>query len=125
MEFLSCVTMQPERHSDSGIQAHSLKVANSEIARRVFVTRQTMNTLLRGLEQRDLVERADQAQTGRAIPTTLTKSGERLLAQATARIDEINQVLTNALEPHQRIALALALTKCREALEDTTLDPTG
>lgn len=35
--------------------------SNAELARQAFVTRQTMNMLLRGLQERSLIERAEQA----------------------------------------------------------------
>lgn len=42
---------------------------NSELARSVFVTRQSMNGVLRGLQDRGLVTRAVTAPHGRALPT--------------------------------------------------------
>ena len=60
--------------------------SNAELARQAFVTRQTMNTLLRGLQERGLIERATHAAKGRALPTMLTPQGEQMLAQATGRI---------------------------------------
>ena len=51
--------------------------SNAELARQAFVTRQTMNTLLRGLQERGLIERATHATKGRALPTMLTPQGSR------------------------------------------------
>ncbi|GAA1121742.1 MarR family winged helix-turn-helix transcriptional regulator [Nocardiopsis composta] len=92
--------------------------SNSDIARSVFVTRQTMNTLLRGLQQRGLVQRAERANAGRAIPTTLTEEGRRLLAEASGRAAGINQAMTDALGPDLADALALGLSRCIDTLEE-------
>ncbi|NYL98673.1 MarR family transcriptional regulator, partial [Salmonella enterica subsp. enterica serovar Typhimurium] len=46
--------------------------SNSELARGAFVTRQTMNTLLRGLQERGLITRPAKADSGRILPTRLT-----------------------------------------------------
>lgn len=91
--------------------------SNSEIARRVFVTRQTMNTLLRGLQQRGLVERAERAESGRAIPTTLTAEGRRLLSEASRRVGRINEALAVALGPELSATVALGLSQCIETLD--------
>ncbi len=99
--------------------------SNSEIARRVFVTRQSMNTLLRELQDRGLVQRATHAHTGRAIPTTLTGQGQRLQADAAQRIDKINQTLSDALDPDQQTALTHALTQCIEALDTMPSQPSA
>lgn len=95
--------------------------SNSEIARAVFVTRQTMNTLLRGLEQRGLVARAARAETGRSLPTRLTSEGEHLLTEATARSHRINQAIADALTPELDAALRNGLSRCIEALEELSV----
>lgn len=92
-------------------------ISNSEVARRVFVTRQTMNTLLRGLQQRGLVERGERAETGRSIPTELTPEGEQILAEASERVEKINRAIADALDPHLSASLELALRRCVETLE--------
>lgn len=91
--------------------------SNADIARAVFVTRQTMNTLLRGLQQRKLVERAGQANAGRAIPMILTDEGRRLLEEASDRAADINQAMADALGPDLADALAQGLSRCIDALE--------
>lgn len=90
--------------------------SNSELARGAFVTRQTMNTLLRGLHERGLVGRADEPLSGRILPTTLTPQGRQLLDQADERISAIEQRMASALTDQQRQALHDGLTRCIEAL---------
>ncbi|WP_291794414.1 MarR family transcriptional regulator [Brevibacterium sp.] len=98
--------------------------STSEIARAVFVTRQTMNTLLRGLQERGLVERIPHSSGGRALPLRLTEEGTRLLARASAEARAVERTMTNALRPAQREALEAALRACTEALSRRA-DPPG
>ncbi|WP_129657957.1 MarR family winged helix-turn-helix transcriptional regulator [Rothia halotolerans] len=92
--------------------------SNAEIARSVFVSRQAMNTLLRGLQQRGLVTRAERAEAGRALPIRLTGEGRRLLGEAAARIARIEKAMSDALGPERRTSLMSGLTRCVDALED-------
>src|ERR1700720_3454791 len=75
---------------DEGLRAHGLTtpqyaalthleadepLSGAELARRCFVTAQTMNAILAGLERARLVERAAHATHGRVIEAWLTKRG--------------------------------------------------
>jgi DNA-binding MarR family transcriptional regulator len=90
--------------------------SNSDLARGAFVTRQTMNTLLRGLHDRGLVERAAEATHGRALPTTLTDAGEELLRQAAMIAATLEQQMVSTLTTEQRSNLHDALSSCIDAL---------
>ncbi|PCC18244.1 MarR family winged helix-turn-helix transcriptional regulator [Brevibacterium aurantiacum] len=90
--------------------------SNSELARGGFVTRQTMNTMLRGLQDRGLVTRPEKATSGRALPTTLTEKGEEALAGAVARVEEISALMVSPLDDSQTRLLAEALDLCIGAL---------
>ena len=90
--------------------------SNAQLARQAFVTRQTMNTLMRGLQERGLIERATHATKGRALPTMLTPQGEQMLAQATGRIREIEQHMVGGLSDAKRQELWDLLTICIEGL---------
>lgn len=94
--------------------------SNSELARGTFVTRQTMNTLLRGLQERALVTRPAKAETGRALPTTLTQEGEDVLDQAVARVERISALMVSGLDDTLKRHLGEALDLCIGALEPTS-----
>lgn len=100
---------------------HNPGASNSDLARAAFVTRQTMNTLLRGLEDRGLVERSPAA--GRVRPTVLTAEGARLVATADRRVAEIERRMISRLAPDQVGPLQLALDRCIEALDSEAPDP--
>src|SRR5215211_7648005 len=57
-------------------------LSNAELARGAFVARQSMNGVLRGLQDRGLVSRPDTAPQGRARPTELTPAGRAALRTA-------------------------------------------
>ncbi|MEZ5211877.1 MarR family winged helix-turn-helix transcriptional regulator [Gordonia sp. (in: high G+C Gram-positive bacteria)] len=92
--------------------------SNADLARAVFVTRQSMNTLLRGLEERGLVERASSASGGRALPTTLTADGRDLLTRASALVYEAETAMAGRLGPDRTAALIEDLHACIDALDD-------
>lgn len=94
------------------------EASGSDLARGAFVTRQTMSTLLRGLLDQGLVQRADHAISGRSLPLRLTAEGQERLTQASEVIREIERTMIAPLDDHQRQILHEALALCIQALED-------
>ncbi|WP_181274192.1 MarR family winged helix-turn-helix transcriptional regulator [Brevibacterium oceani] len=93
--------------------------SNSELARGAFVTRQTMNTLVRGLQERGLITRPAKADSGRILPTRLTPAGERLLDQAVSRVEAISARMVSPLDDETRTKVTEALGLCIAALEES------
>lgn len=88
--------------------------SNAELARGAFVTRQSMNVVLRGLQDSGLIERADTAEHGRARPARLSAEGYRRLQGARAGILAVEQRLTSAFTPGQvRVLMDLLDTMVR------------
>ncbi|MCS5492359.1 MarR family winged helix-turn-helix transcriptional regulator [Curtobacterium flaccumfaciens] len=77
-------------------------LSNSELARGTFVTRQSMNVLLQALERDGFVTRAAEPSVGKALPTQLTDSGRRSLAQASAAIRSVEQQMLADLTTDQQ-----------------------
>jgi DNA-binding MarR family transcriptional regulator len=77
-------------------------LSNSELARGTFVTRQSMNVLLQALERDGFVTRATEPSVGKALPTQLTESGRRSLAQASAAIRAVEQRMLADLTADQQ-----------------------
>ncbi|MBT1671591.1 MarR family winged helix-turn-helix transcriptional regulator [Curtobacterium flaccumfaciens] len=77
-------------------------LSNSELARGTFVTRQSMNVLLQALERDGFVTRATEPSVGKALPTQLTDSGRRSLAQASAAIRGVEQRMLADLSADQQ-----------------------
>lgn len=64
-------------------------LSNSELARGAFVTRQTMNVLLRSLERDGDVTRPAAAPVGKVLPARLTTQGRRKLEEATVAVRSV------------------------------------
>lgn len=92
--------------------------SNSDLARSVFVTRQTMNALLRSLADRGLVERAETAPRGRARPTMLTPAGRGLLSRASGQVEAVVGQMIRGLSADEAEALGRALTRCADSLDE-------
>ena len=91
-------------------------LSNSELARGTFVTRQSMNTLLKALERDGLVTRPDRPAVGRILPTELTARGRAQLATASAAVKEVEDRMRHGLDSDQQHQLRLLLTHCVDAL---------
>ncbi len=88
----------------------------SDLARGVFVTRQSMHTLLLGLEARDLLTRPGSAPVGRVLPTELTEAGRQVLRQASEQVARIERRMTGALSTAAQQRLLADLAACTAAL---------
>jgi DNA-binding MarR family transcriptional regulator len=91
-------------------------VSSAELARGMFVSRQSMNLVLRCLRGRGLVERPDTAPQARSLPARLTPAGRRLAKRADQIVAAIEARMIAALPPSQQSQLLTGLTACAEAL---------
>lgn len=89
----------------------------SELARRCFVTRQSLQDLLTGLRSAGLVADAASAPRGRAKALALTATGHERLAAGDAVVDAVDAAMVADLSSTQRVQLAGLLTRCAENLE--------
>ena len=91
-------------------------LSNAALARGAFVSRQSMNLVLRGLHERGLVSRPDQAPDGRARPTELTAAGHDQLQAASTAVREVERRMLEPLSPAQQRRLRDELASCTVAL---------
>ena len=87
-------------------------LSNSELARGAFVTRQSMNLVVRRLQERGLLTRPDQASHGRVLPTKLTKDGKAILRSASVAVRAVEKQLFSPLSDEQQRHLREALAAC-------------
>jgi len=87
-------------------------LSNAELARGAFVTRQSMNVVLRGLEERGLVTRPETAPRGRELPTALTERGREHLTVASAAVRKVDNRMCAGLTDLQERELLNSLTAC-------------
>ena len=92
-------------------------LSNSELARGVFVSRQSMNVLLRAMERDGLVTRADQPLAGRSLPTQLTPLGRRRLQAASTAVRTVEDQLLADLDAGDRDRFRHLLTTCVRSLD--------
>ena len=93
-------------------------IASSELARRTFVSRQSMNVLLQGLVRRGLVDRADEPGPRRELAASLTPAALETLADAQAAVVAVAGRMTGTLDAVALEGLREGLVACRDALAD-------
>lgn len=93
-------------------------LSNSELARGTFVTRQSMNTLLKAMEREGLVTRPDRAPSGRVLPTELTARGREQLRTASAAVRAVEERMLSGLGETQQAQLRELLASCAGALTE-------
>jgi DNA-binding MarR family transcriptional regulator len=91
-------------------------LSNADLARRSFVTPQTMNQVLRELEQRDWVTRHAHPGHGRILQADLTHDGRQALRACHQAADAVEERMLAKLSPAARQQLATALRTCIEGL---------
>ena len=91
-------------------------LSGAELARRCFVTAQTMNAILVGLERARLVERTAHAKHGRVIEARLTKRGRAKVEDAHRTVFGIEERMLFKIAPAQRRRLNETLRRLVENL---------
>ncbi|WP_410671369.1 MarR family winged helix-turn-helix transcriptional regulator [Amycolatopsis sp. cmx-4-68] len=95
-------------------------LSGSELARAVFVSRQSMNLVLKGLEDRGLLTRPPVPAHGKALPTELTPAGRERLLAASRALSVVENRMLAALTPSARRRLCADLASIATALSDET-----
>lgn len=95
-------------------------LSSSELARATFVTRQSMNLVLQGLQQRGLLARVSVADHGKALTTELTDAGRVQLRAASAAVRTIEKQMLAPLTPSAQQRLLADLAACAAALTGET-----
>ena len=90
--------------------------SNAELARRSFVTPQTMQGIVVALERSGYIVRAPHARHGRVQTTELTKQGRNVLAAATGIVSGAEARLRAASAPLDPQAVTATLLRLAEAL---------
>lgn len=91
-------------------------LSGAALARRCFVTPQTMTGIVANLAAADLVARDPDPEHGRIIRTRLTEQGQVLLARARIGVEQIEEEMLRDLDRAEREALADLLEQCAGAL---------
>jgi len=91
-------------------------VSGAELARRCFVTPQTMNGILAKLEDVGLVERGPHPEHGRVLRAYLTERGAERVGRAHEIVEAIEEHMLSRLGEDERLKLANTLRGCADSL---------
>ena len=91
-------------------------LSNAALARRSFVTPQTMNQILVRVEAAGLVERRAHPEHGRVLQAYLTGEGERLRQKCAERVDVVEGLMVSGLSDEEGSDLLALLRRCSAAL---------
>jgi DNA-binding MarR family transcriptional regulator len=107
-EVLRPLGMSLTRYSCLELLAQRPGLSSSELARGVFVTRQSMGVLLQALEREGYVTRPAEAAVGKVLPTTLTPLGRHGLEKATLAVRSVEvRMLAGLTETEQTNAFRI------------------
>ena len=116
-EALRALGLTPAGYAALAVLEEAPGVSAAELARRSFVTAQTMGGVLGGLERAGLVERRARPEHGRILETALTSGGRSLVAEAHERVGAIEERMLADLGPEERDVLLDLLRRSALALE--------
>jgi len=117
-EVLRPLGMNVTHYSCLELLAQRPGLSNSELARGAFVTRQSMNVLLKTLEAEGSVTRPVAARVGKALPTRLTPRGRRRLDKASAAVRSVEaRMLSGMTEADRSDALRILRSMVRSLRE--------
>ena len=122
-EALHGLGLTPAGYAALTVLEEAPRVSSAELARRSFVTAQTMGGVVGGLERAGLLERRPHPEHGRILETVLTAKGRRLTTDAHRRVREVEDRMLGDLGPEERRELLGLLRHCTAALERE--DPAG
>jgi DNA-binding MarR family transcriptional regulator len=87
-------------------------LSNADLARRAFVTPQTMNQVLRELEHKGWVSRHPHPGHGRILQAELTAGGRRVLGGCHQAVSGVEERMLAGLDPAGREQLVAGLKSC-------------
>jgi DNA-binding MarR family transcriptional regulator len=92
-------------------------ISNAELARRSFVTPQTMIRIVETLEKLRLIARQPHPTHGKVLTASLTAQGSRLVASCHAAVAAVEERMLQPLSAQERSKLRSLLERCASALD--------
>ncbi|WP_235455125.1 MarR family winged helix-turn-helix transcriptional regulator [Streptomyces olivochromogenes] len=92
-------------------------ISAAALARLCGVTPPTMNTVLKNLQDRELIERTPHEWHKNVLETRLTEAGRTVMADADARAVRVERALAAEFTGEERAALTGLLARCVSVLE--------
>ncbi|WAZ26933.1 MarR family transcriptional regulator [Streptomyces cinnabarinus] len=118
-EVLRPLRMTITHYSCLELLAQRPGLSNSELARGAFVTRQSMNVLLRTLERDGYVTRPAEAPVGKVLPARLTPRGRESLEKASKAVRSVEvRMLAGLTEAERSDALRILRSMIHSLRDD-------
>ncbi|WP_179533963.1 MarR family transcriptional regulator [Actinopolyspora biskrensis] len=92
------------------------ELSSAQLARRSFVTPQTMHEMVRWLERRELVHRRRDETNRRVLLIGLTRRGNELVTACAPLIDALEQRVLDSMNPGERMVFRECLERGHAAL---------
>ena len=100
----------------SVLGARGQPLSNAQLARRAYMTPQSMIEVIDALERKGLIRRDPHPNHRRVYPATLTAKGRRVLKACDAAVEEMEEEMLAGLSRDERDALLVWLKMCVRAL---------
>jgi DNA-binding MarR family transcriptional regulator len=88
----------------SVLSRHGAPLSTSQLARRAFMTPQSMSEVIHALERKGLIKRNPHPNHRRTLPATLTAKGRRVLAACEGGISEFESSMLDGFSEKDRAA---------------------
>jgi DNA-binding MarR family transcriptional regulator len=100
----------------SVLHRHGAPLSNAQLARRAYMTPQSMSEVIDALQDKGLIKRNPHPNHGRLLPARMTARGRRVLAACEEAVDELEDVMLAGLGGDEREAFLRALKSAVRAL---------
>jgi DNA-binding MarR family transcriptional regulator len=89
----------------SVLSRHGAPLSTSQLARRAFMTPQSMSEVIHALERNGLIRRNPHPNHRRTLPATLTAKGRRVLAECEAAVSEFEDSMLTGFSEKDRASV--------------------
>ncbi len=100
----------------SVLGARGQPLSNAQLARRAYMTPQSMMEVIDALERKGLIRRDPHPSHRRVFPATMTAKGLRVLKACDAAVEEMEEEMLAGLSRGERDSLLVWLKTCVRAL---------
>jgi len=100
----------------SVLGARGQPLSNAQLARRAYMTPQSMIEVIDALERKGLIRRDPHPSHRRVFPATMTAKGLRVLKACDAAVEQMEEDMLAGLSSEERESLLVGLKTCVRAL---------
>lgn len=115
-EVLSPQGLTVQQYTALAVLGARGQLSNAQLAERSFVTPQTANEMVKGMEGRGWIERSPDPGHGRIIHLRLTRTGRTILNKGHLAAAELEQIMLARMAQKERDLLLGHLRTCSQTL---------